>query len=308
MTQSMLENPSELLLRLIAGCQQATHFAWGGIGPCSRAGARAIDPARTWLGVFDLRSLPHHEAAMIDQLVAEHASLLFARNLVVASSWLPGQGTDLGTTPIMKHAPRGWLDAERPVLLLVPSDRPRIDFSAARKLSSRDPSSARPAHIWARSFDRELMLAIAALAKEETRDRVRRELPSADRGIFDDIHEWAVTSLLDDLVGARDGDCALFPDIEVAVELAGARGEDRISPVASVIAELAKSERNDTLRAMSEHCGAIALSPANAFSRTVPPMTAEFARALDENASMLLDEERERVWAAYWRNRSEAIG
>jgi hypothetical protein len=302
MTKSMLENPSELLLRLIAGCQQATHFAWGGIGPCSRTGARAIDPARTWLGVFDLRGLPYEQAAMIDRFAVEHAELLFARNLVLASSWLPGQGTDLGTTPIMKHAPSGWLDAARPVLLLVPSAS-RIDFPAARKLAARDPSQARPSHLWARSFDLELTSAIAALADEERREKLRRELPSSDRGIFDDIHEWAVTSLLDDLVGARDGDCALFPDIEVAVELAGARGEDRITPVAGVIAELSRSERNDTLRAMSEHCGAMVLSPANAFSRTVPPMTQEFARILDSSEVMLLDEERERVWAAYWRNR-----
>src|SRR5688572_13429453 len=157
MNKSIIDNPSGVLFRLIAGCQRATRFAWGGIGPCSRAGARAIDPARTWLGVLDLRaSIPYEDARALDAWLTSKADLLLARNLVLSAPWLPGQGTDLKKTAIMEHAPSGWLDTARPVLLLVPgtsgSDA-RIDFRAARKLAAPNPEDARFAHIWARTFD-----------------------------------------------------------------------------------------------------------------------------------------------------------
>src|SRR5688572_15587035 len=171
MNKSIIDNPSGVLFKLIAGCQRATRFAWGGIGPGSRAGARAIDPARTWLGVLDLRTLDHEDARTLEMWIAENAALLYARNLIMSSPWLPGQGTDLKRTAIMDHAPRGWLDAARPVLLLTPGAS--IDFYAARKLVAPQPEAVNLSHLWARTFDVELALAIAHLAKEERRAELR---------------------------------------------------------------------------------------------------------------------------------------
>jgi hypothetical protein len=209
------------MLSVTAGASAAV----GAPGPATRVrGKAAFDwSAGPWLGLIDLEGVGRGEREVLEPWICQHAELLLlVRHLLLAKPL--GEDIFIELTAQAQEAmPSGWRDAPRPILILAPAGRARLErrrqyLDALSRL--RIPLVSAGCELWAiREFDVELLVAIAQLSDPAERAAFRGAIDPSQTRLFDQQLPAAEAALLDDLVGARDEEGAAALDLDLLSSL-----------------------------------------------------------------------------------------
>jgi hypothetical protein len=274
------------MLSVTAGAPAAI----GAPGPATRIrGKAALSWIQgPWLGILDFQGVKRCEREVLDPWLLQHLEpLLLVRHVLLAKPLSDEVFIDM--TPQAREAmPEGWRDAPRPLLILTPAGRSRPErrreyLDALSQL--RIPLLAGGSELWAvREFDVELLLALAQLANAAERAAFRAALDPSHTRLFDQQLPAAEAAVLDDLVGARDEEGPLAPDLDALSSL-----QPTAHPLAvySAVERAHNRRRADEERTQFSARTIEARLSARGFPEAANPCTPAFAKRTDAIAPLL---------------------